>query len=182
MKLQNICVYCGSREGNDPLYAAAGDRFGKLMAEAGVGLVYGGGSIGIMGRLARSVLAHGGRVTGVIPDFLSKFEIPLHEVTELIITQSMHERKQIMFERADAFVALPGGIGTLEETVEMLTWAQLGRHKNPIVLANIGDFWGPLIELFDHMIIADFARSNVRGIYSVVDRVEDILPRIKAAL
>jgi len=103
-------------------------------------------------------------------------------VSELIVTDSMHARKQLMFERAEAFVALPGGIGTVEETIEMLTWAQLGRHSQPIVIANLNGFWDPMIELLDHIIKAGFARSNIRRIYSVVDKVEDILPRIEASL
>lgn len=182
MKLRNVCVYCGSSEGHNPVFAEAGDRFGRILARSGIGLVYGGGSIGIMGTVARAVLAEGGRVTGVIPEFLCKFEIPLHEVTELIVTESMHERKQLMFEKSDAFVALPGGIGTLEETVEMLTWAQLGRHRYPIVLVNIDGFWDPLIDLFDHMISEGFAKQNVRQIYHVVDRVDAVLDSIEAVL
>lgn len=182
MKISNICVYCGSSEGSEPLFIEAAERFGRILARSGVGLVYGGASIGIMGALARSVLAEGGRVTGVIPEFLTRVEAQLHEANELIVTDSMHSRKREMFERSDAFVALPGGIGTLEETVEMLTWAQLGRHSRPIILANLNGFWEPLIGLLDHMIKSDFARSNIRRIYGVVDQVEDILPRIEAAL
>lgn len=181
-KLSNLCVYCGSSDGNEPAFVEAGARFGDILAQAGVGLVYGGASIGVMGAVAKAVLAGGGRVTGVIPEFLSRIEVQLNDVTELIVTDSMHSRKWAMFERADAFVALPGGIGTLEEVVEMLTWAQLGRHDLPIVIANLGGFWDPLIELLDHIIKAGFARSNIRRVYSVVDRVEDILPRIEAAL
>ena len=109
-------------------------------------------------------------------------EAGFHEVSELIITDSMHERKQLMFERSQAFVALPGGIGTVEETIEMLTWAQLGRHSYPIVIANLEGFWTPLIELLDHIIKAGFARSDIRRIYSVVDKVEDIIPRIETSL
>ncbi|MFZ3033968.1 MAG: TIGR00730 family Rossman fold protein [Parvibaculum sp.] len=182
MKPSNICVYCGSKEGADPTIMEAARRFGALLAEAEIGLVYGGASIGVMGALARSVLGHGGKVTGVIPDFLADAEILMHEATEVVVTKSMHERKQIMFERSDAFVALPGGIGTLEELVEMLTWAQLGRHNHPIILANLNEFWEPLVELLDHMIIQKFMASNIRRFYGVVDKVEDIIPRIEAAL
>ncbi|MDX5367397.1 MAG: TIGR00730 family Rossman fold protein [Alphaproteobacteria bacterium] len=182
MKLTSLCVYCGSSTGNDPSMMEAADRFGHLMAEAGVGLVYGGGGVGLMGAVARAVLAGGGRVTGVIPQFLTEIEVQFNEVSELIVTDSMHARKQLMFERAQAFVALPGGIGTVEETIEMLTWAQLGRHSQPIVIANLDGFWDPMIELLDHIIKAGFARSNIRRIYSVVDKVEDILPRIEASL
>jgi len=181
-KLSTVCVYCGSSDGNEPAFVEAGARFGGILARAGVGLVYGGASIGVMGAVARAVLAGGGRVTGVIPEFLSRVEVQLDEVTELVVTDSMHSRKWAMFERADAFVALPGGIGTLEEVVEMLTWAQLGRHDLPIVIANLDGFWDPLIELLDHIIKAGFARSSIRRVYSVVDRIEDILPRIEAAL
>ncbi len=182
MKISNVCVYCGSSDGNEPSFVEAGEKFGTILARSGVGLVYGGASIGVMGAVAKAVLAEGGRVTGVIPEFLSKVEVQLSDVTELIVTDSMHSRKWTMFERSDAFVALPGGIGTLEEVVEMLTWAQLGRHSLPIVIVNLGGFWDPLIDLLDHIIKAGFARSNIRRIYSVVDKVEDILPRIEAAL
>lgn len=160
----------------------AGDRFGHIMAQSKVKLVYGGGGIGVMGAVARAVLAGGGQVTGIIPKFLTEVEVEFKEVTELIVTESMHARKQLMFERSQGFVALPGGIGTVEETIEMLTWAQLGRHSYPIVIANINGFWDPLIELLDHIIKAGFARSDIRRIYSVVDRVEDIIPRVEASL
>jgi uncharacterized protein (TIGR00730 family) len=182
MKPANVCVYCGSSNGADPTTVDAAQRFGTLMAEGGVGLVYGGASIGVMGALARAVLAGGGTALGVIPEFLSQAEVKMTGLSELIVTQSMHERKQIMFERSDAFVALPGGIGTLEELVEMLTWAQLGRHNHPIIIANLNGFWDPLVELLDHMIQQEFMRSNIRRFYAVVDKVEDILPRIEAAL
>jgi uncharacterized protein (TIGR00730 family) len=182
MKLSSLCVYCGSSPGRDPLYMEAADRFGHMMAAANVRLVYGGGGVGTMGALARAVLAGGGQVTGIIPKFLTEIEVEFNEVNELIVTDSMHERKQLMFDRSQGFVALPGGVGTVEETIEMLTWAQLGRHSYPIVIANLNGFWDPLIELLDHIVKAGFARSDIRRIYSVVDRVEDILPRIDAAL
>jgi uncharacterized protein (TIGR00730 family) len=182
MKLSNVCVYCGSQDGSDPDLVAAATRFGGLLAGAGIGLVYGGASIGVMGALARAVLDGGGRVTGVIPEFLFKEEVPLHSVSELIVTDSMHTRKRTMFDRSDAFVALPGGIGTLEELIEMLTWAQLGRHRHPIIVANLKGFWRPLIELMDHMIETKFVGENIRGLYSVAERVDDILPRIEAAM
>ncbi|MDR3499585.1 MAG: TIGR00730 family Rossman fold protein [Parvibaculum sp.] len=182
MKISNICVYCGSQDGGDPDLTAAATRLGGLLAKADVGLVYGGASIGVMGALARAVLDNGGHVTGVIPEFLFREEVPLRSVSELIVTDSMHSRKRTMFERSDAFVALPGGIGTLEELIEMLTWAQLGRHKHPIVIANLKGFWNPLIDLLDHMIETKFVGNSIRRFYGVVDRVEDILPRIEAAL
>lgn len=182
MKLSSLCVYCGSSTGTDPHFMEAGDAFGRLMAKSNVELIYGGGGVGVMGAVARAVLAEGGRVTGIIPKFLTEIEVEFKEVSELIVTESMHARKQLMFERSQAFVALPGGIGTVEETIEMLTWAQLGRHSNPIIIANLNGFWDPMIELLDHIIKAGFARSSIRRIYSVVDKVEDIIPRIEASL
>ncbi|MEQ8738767.1 MAG: TIGR00730 family Rossman fold protein, partial [Hoeflea sp.] len=169
MKLTSLCVYCGSSTGTEPVFMEAADRFGRIMAEQGVELVYGGGGIGLMGAVARAVLAGGGRVTGIIPKFLTEVEVEFNEVSELVVTDSMHARKQLMFERSQAFVALPGGVGTVEETIEMLTWAQLGRHSRPIVIANIDGFWDPLNELLDHFIKAGFARSDIRRIYSMVD-------------
>ncbi|MEQ9519670.1 MAG: TIGR00730 family Rossman fold protein [Parvibaculum sp.] len=178
----NVCVYCGSSTGDDPKFSAAAEALGARLAAENVGLVYGGGKIGLMGVCARRVMADGGRVTGVIPDFLQTIEIAFDGITELHVTRSMHERKQLMFEKSDAFVALPGGIGTLEEVIEMLTWAQLGRHNYPIIFLNIEGFWDPLTSLFDHMISNGFMKSNIRGHYAVVDRVEDVLPRIEAVL
>ena len=133
--LQNICVYCGSGPGRNPAYAEAARELGQRLAAARIGLVYGGGSLGLMGEVARSVLDHGGHVTGIIPGFLSEREHMLVEAQELIVVDDMHQRKQLMFVRSDAFVALPGGLGTLEEFVEQLTWSQLGRHRRPIVLS-----------------------------------------------
>jgi len=182
MKVSNVCVYCGSAAGIEPAFMEEAEKFGRLLGRASVGLVYGGARIGLMGAVARGVLAEGGRVVGVIPDFLRHVEVELREVSEFIVTDSMHERKWTMFERSDAFVALPGGIGTLEETIEMLTWAQLGRHKHPIVLVNLNGFWDPLVALLDHIITSGFSHSNIRSMYCVVDRVEDVLPRIEAEL
>ena len=145
------------------------------------GLVYGGGSLGLMGAVASSALDHGGRVTGIIPDFLTGREQALSRAQELVVTRDMHERKQLMFERADAFVALPGGIGTLEELVEQLTWAQLGRHRKPIAVANIKGFWDPLLSLFDHMRSVAFIRNDLEVNFLVVDRVADLLPQLNAA-
>jgi uncharacterized protein (TIGR00730 family) len=133
--IQSICVYCASGPGTNPAFVEAAKSFGRILAENGIRLVYGGGSVGLMGAVAESVLAHGGAVTGVIPDFLVNREHMLASVQERIITRDMHERKRVMFERADAFVALPGGVGTLEELVEQMTWAQLGRHKKLIEAA-----------------------------------------------
>lgn len=162
-ELRSICVYCGSNDGRSPEYARAAERLGRDMAEAGVRLVYGGGSVGLMGIVARSVLAHGGIVTGIIPQFLRDREVMLKEVTELIVTADMHERKRIMFERSDAFVALPGGIGTLEEVVEMMTWAQLEQHAKPILIVNVNGFWDSLIALFGRMTRDGFLHKDFLG-------------------
>jgi uncharacterized protein (TIGR00730 family) len=179
--IRTICVYCGSGPGNSSAFAEAAARFGRVLAENGVGLVYGGGSLGLMGALAKSVLQHGGHVTGIIPEFLTGREKALVEAQEIIVTKDMHERKRIMFERADAFVALPGGIGTLEELVEQMTWAQLGRHQKPILIANIAGFWDPLCALFDHMEKLAFIRPELTINLLVANRVEEILPKLEAA-
>jgi len=180
--LQNICVYCGSGPGRNPAYADAARELGQLLAAARIGLVYGGGSLGLMGEIARSVLDHGGHVTGIIPGFLSEREHMLVEAQELIVVDDMHQRKQLMFVKSDAFVALPGGLGTLEEFVEQLTWSQLGRHRRPIVLANIEGFWNPLLALFDSMMAESFIRPGLDLNLLVVDRVEDIIPAIEREL
>jgi hypothetical protein len=159
----------------------AAKQFGRILAENGIRLVYGGGSVGLMGAVADSVLAHGGAVTGVIPDFLVNREHMLLSVQERIITPDMHARKREMFERADAFVGLPGGVGTLEELVEQLTWAQLGRHKKPILILNIERFWDPLCALIDEMRRLEFIRAGMTVDLLVAETVEDILPQLFVA-
>ena len=180
-KIRKICVYCGSGPGNDPAFVEAARAFGELLAKNGIGLVFGGGAVGIMGELAQAVLRHGGEVTGIIPDFLVAREHAMKDTQGLIVTRDMHERKRKMFEMADAFVALPGGVGTLEEIVEQMTWAQLGRHKKPILLANIKGFWQPLCALLDHMKTLEFIRGDLNFDLLVADRVEDILPMLQKA-
>jgi uncharacterized protein (TIGR00730 family) len=181
-KIRKICVYCGSSPGTDPAFVATARAFGAILAENGIGLVYGGGHVGMMGELAEAVLAHGGEVTGVIPDFLVAREHAIKGAHGLIVTRDMHERKRKMFELADAFVALPGGVGTLEEIVEQMTWAQLGRHKKPILLANIEGYWDPLLTLIDHMRTQEFLPAAPRVDCLVADRVEDILPKLRDAV
>ena len=180
-KIKTICVYCGSGPGTNPHFIESAKALGKVLAENGIRLVYGGGSIGMMGAVATSTLDHGGCVTGIIPDFLTMRENALSRVQEMIVTPDMHERKRLMFERSDAFVALPGGIGTLEELVEQLTWQQLGRHSKPVLLANIDGFWEPLFSLLAHMRATQFIRSSLSIEILKADRVEDILPRLRAA-
>jgi hypothetical protein len=179
--IRSVCVYCGSAPGSDPAFVQAAHALGKALAENGIRLIYGGGSLGMMGAVATSVLDNGGEVTGIIPEFLTTKERKLTRAQEVIVTGGMHERKQIMFERADAFVAMPGGIGTLEELVEQMTWAQLGRHRKPILIANIGGFWDPLCVLFLHMKKTGFIRPELAVDPIVVDRVEDIVPRLREA-
>jgi uncharacterized protein (TIGR00730 family) len=180
-KIRTVCVYCGSGPGNNPRFVEAAIAFGKALAGNGIRLVYGGGSIGLMGAVATSVLDHGGTVTGIIPGFLTSRENALTRVQEMIVTPDMHERKRLMFERSDAFVALPGGVGTLEELVEQLTWQQLGRHSKPVLLANIDGFWEPLFALIQHMRATEFIRPSLTVDILKAERVEDILPRLRAA-
>jgi uncharacterized protein (TIGR00730 family) len=179
--LKTVCVYCGSGPGTNPKFIEAAKAFGKHLAENKVRLVYGGGSLGMMGAVATAVLDHGGSVTGIIPDFLTVRENALTRVQEMIVTPDMHERKRMMFERSDAFVALPGGIGTLEELVEQLTWKQLGRHAKPVLLANVDGFWEPLFALLTHMRNTQFIRAGLNVDILKADRMEDILPQLRVA-
>ena len=179
--IKTLCVYCGSSSGVEPALYTAAEALGRAMVEAGIDLVYGGGNNGLMGAIARTVLAGGGHVTGIIPDFLQRRENMLDGTQEMIVVPDMHTRKRLMFERSDAFVALPGGIGTLEELVEQMTWVQLERHTKPVLIANIGEFWKPLLGLFEHMREFGFVRRDAEISYLVADRAEDILPMIQAA-
>lgn len=180
-QIKTVCVYCGSGSGSNHRFLEAATALGKVFAENNIRLVYGGGSVGLMGAVAKSVLDHGGSVTGIIPDFLANRERMNPNLTELVVTPDMHERKRLMFERSDAFVALPGGVGTLEELVEQMTWQQLGRHTKPVLLANIDNFWEPLIALLTHMRANQFIRPALDVEVLKAERVEDILPRLRAA-
>jgi len=180
-KIRKICVYCGSGPGTDPAFVAAARAFGKILAQNNIGLVYGGGAVGMMGELAQTVAENGGQVTGIIPEFLMAREHALQTTQGLIVTRDMHERKRKMFELADAFVALPGGVGTLEELVEQLTWVQLGRHRKPVLAANIEGFWEPLCALLEHMKTLEFIRGDLSFDLLVADNVEDILPMLQKA-
>ncbi|MGA2943045.1 MAG: TIGR00730 family Rossman fold protein [Xanthobacteraceae bacterium] len=180
-KIKAICVYCGSSPGTDPAFVGAAQSFGKILAENSVRLIYGGGSIGLMGAVAEAVLEHGGDALGIIPEFLTRKERPRQLAQETIVTRDMHERKQKMFDNADAFVALPGGIGTLEELVEQMTWAQLGRHKKPILVANINGYWDPFLMLIEHMRDQKFLPETSRVDCLVANRVEEILPKLQQA-
>jgi uncharacterized protein (TIGR00730 family) len=179
--IRNVCVYCGSADAVDPTYVAAAAQLGGLLARAGMRLVYGGGSNGLMGAVARSVLENGGSVTGIIPEFLKNRELMLKTAQDLVVVPDMHTRKRLMFERADAFIALPGGIGTLEELVEQLTWVQLERHTKPVLIADLGGFWKPLLSLFAHMRGHGFIRPELEVRYLVAERIDDIIPMLQTA-
>lgn len=179
--IRRICVYCGSGPGRDPAFAEAAEALGRDMARRGIDLVYGGGDIGLMGAVARAVLLHGGHVTGIIPEFLTRRENMLDAAQETIVVPDMHTRKRLMFDKADAFVALPGGIGTLEELIEQMTWSQLGRHTKPILLLDTGGFWRPLIELLAHMRESGFIRPGLELSYLVTERTEHVLPLLEEA-
>ncbi len=179
--IRNVCVYCGSGAGNDPRFGEAADALGHILAQEGIGLVYGGGGDGLMGRVARATLATGGYVTGIIPGFLVRKEHALTTAQEMLVVEDMHERKRAMFDRADAFVALPGGIGTLEELVEQMTWTQLERHAKPILIADINGFWRPLLALFAHMNGQGFIRRGFELRYLVSEKIEDVVPMLRAA-
>lgn len=180
--LNSICVYCGSGAGTDPIFGKMATELGRQMAEQGISLVYGGGDVGLMGILARSVLDHGGYVTGIIPEFLRRRENLLEDVQETLVVPDMHTRKRVMFERADAFVALPGGIGTLEELVEQMTWAQLGQHSKPILLLDIAGFWKPLRVLLAHMRRYGFIRPGLELSYLVAEAADEVIPMLQAAV
>lgn len=179
--IRSICVYCGSSSGHDPAFVADAAALGRAMARAGIGLVYGGGRIGLMGTVAETVLAEGGHVTGIIPGFLKDREVMLETAQETIVVPDMHTRKKLMFDKADAFVAMPGGIGTLEELVEQLTWAQLGQHRKPILLLDTAGFWRPVMQIFDHMQRTGFLRPGFEVRYLVAERADEVLPTLAAA-
>ncbi len=164
----NICVYCASSDAVDAIYFDAAGKLGELIARGGHTLIFGGGTIGLMGAMARSVHKHGGRVVGVIPDTMVDRELAYREADELIVTDSMRQRKAEMDQRADAFVALPGGFGTLEELIEVLTHRQLKYHSKPTVIVNVSGFYDPLLVLFEHFIEHRFAKPKHRGSYLVV--------------
>lgn len=179
--IRSICVYCGSSPGRGQTYSSAGRALGRSIAEAGLRLVYGGGTRGIMGAVARGTIEAGGKVTGIIPRFLINKEAAqtaLGDLDDVVVTEDMHTRKHTMFEKSDAFVALPGGIGTLEEVVEIMTWAQLGRHRKPIAFVNINGFWNPMLALLDHMRAEGFVHTGHLVQPLVVDTAEAVVPAV----
>jgi uncharacterized protein (TIGR00730 family) len=182
--IRSVCVYCGSSPGRDEVYMKAGHALGRSIAQSGLRLIYGGGTKGIMGAVSDGALRAGGKVTGIIPHFLlnkEATETALGRLDELIVTDNMHERKHTMFEKSDAFVALPGGIGTVEEIVEVMTWAQLGRHRKPIVFANVKKFWDPMLALIEHMKAEGFVHTAHLVNPLVVEKPEAVVPAILVA-
>lgn len=179
--VKRLCVYCGASDQVDETYRQAAVELGRRLAGAGIELVYGGGRIGLMGRLADAVLRAGGSVTGIIPGHLHNREIGHHGVSELIVVGSMHERKQLMFERSDAFAVLPGGLGTIEETFEIITWKQLRLHDKPIVIVDIAGYWRKFQDLIDHVIGHGFASERSRGLFQIVDTVDALMSALAAS-
>jgi uncharacterized protein (TIGR00730 family) len=182
--IRSICVYCGSSTGNDVAFVEAGEKLGSAIAKAGLELIYGGGTNGVMGAVGLSALKNGGKVGAIIPKFLTDRESTANALTifdDLTVTETMHERKHAMFQRSDAFVALPGGMGTVEEIVEIMTWAQLGQHRKPMVFANILGFWDPMLAMIEHMEKVGFLHSRHLIQPIIVDRIEDIIPAIQSA-
>ncbi len=177
-----LCVFCGSNHGNDPAYTAVARRFGTLMAENGFDLVFGGGGVGLMGELAVAVREAGGKVTGIIPEFLRHVELPLKIASELIITRDMTERKFRMSAAADAFVVLPGGLGTLDELADVMTGAQLRQHAKPIVVINMKGFFDPFFKFIDHIVAHDFASPEVKSILRVVATPEEAIALLRGSL
>ncbi len=178
--INSICVYCGSGSGKNPRYAQAASQLGHAMAGAGIRLTYGGGSNGLMGTVARAVMENGGAVTGIIPESLVAIEQPYGDLDELVVTKDLHERKMLMFQRSDAFVALPGGIGTLEELVEQLTWVQLAHHEKPVVIVNTDRYWRRFLDLLEQMRAEGFIRTGLEPTFHVLDDAEAVVPFLLA--
>ena len=179
-QLRALCVYCGASERGDPRHLEAAGALGRLAAERGVGIVFGGGHVGMMGAVADGALAAGGRVTGVIPEILMAREVEHRGATEIIVVKSMHARKQRMFELSDAFCILPGGLGTLDEAFEILTWKQLGLHDKPVILLNLDNHWNPLTRLLDHLVATNYASPRHTQLWQVVTEIEDVFDVVAA--
>jgi uncharacterized protein (TIGR00730 family) len=177
-EIKTVAVFCGAQAGDDPAYRMAAEALGRGLAEAGIRLVFGGGRIGLMGAVADAALAAGGRVLGVIPEFLTQWEVAHEGVADMTITDSMHSRKRRMFDLSDAFITLPGGLGTLDETIEIITWRQLKLHDKPILLCDVKGSAAPLAGAIEAAIAAGFARSDVRRLYEVLDGVPAVLRRL----
>ena len=180
-KLTSLCVFCGSRAGTDPDHAKVAETLGRMLGERGVHLVYGGGGIGLMAAVANATITAGGAVTGIIPEFLRAYEVGVVDGAKEIVVESMHVRKAQMFALSDAFVALPGGIGTLEEVLEVTTWKQLQQHNKPIIFINTNGYCDPFFALIDQVVDGGFGHHKVKDLFQVVERAEDVFDAIAAA-
>ena len=180
-KISSLCVFCGSRFGNDPAYEDAARELGAVMADRGIRLIYGGGSVGLMGVVASAVMENGGQVVGIIPKFLEELEVGKSDVSELIITDNMHSRKHMMFDLSDGFISLPGGLGTLDETFEILTWKQLHIHAKPVIIMDIAGYWDELSELINAIISKGFAEPRIKGLYQVVSNPAEAFAALEQA-
>ena len=179
--ISSLCLFCGSKTGADPAYGEAASRLGRTVAERGVRLIYGGGGIGLMGVAVAAALDVGGEVIGVIPDFLMQYEVGKPDISELIVVDSMHDRKRTMFEKSDAFVILPGGLGTLDEFFEVITWKQLQLHAKPVVVVDVGGYWGPMKELISHLVSGGFAHPAIAELFTVVGDVDQVFDALASA-
>lgn len=180
MKIKKLCVFCGASDAVEPHFLEHGKQFGKMMAERNIRLVYGGGDCGMMGAVANSVMKAGGEVTGVFPKFLNEYESEHTSLTEMIMVEDMHTRKWKMFEESDGIAVLPGGFGTLDESFEVITWKQLGRHEKPIIINNYQGYWNALVSLKEHIIENGFAKPETRDLYKVVDSLEEVFEALEA--
>ncbi|WP_119421298.1 TIGR00730 family Rossman fold protein [Desertibaculum subflavum] len=179
--LDAVCVFCGSSGRVAERHRKAASRFGQILGENGITLVFGGGRVGLMGLCADAAVAAGGKAVGVIPRILHEVEVAHQNLTELHIVETMHERKKLMFDRSDAFVVLPGGVGTLDETFEIITWRQLRLHDKPIIVVDEGGYWAPFVSMVDHIVASGFAGERTRQLFQVVKSVEDVLPALAAS-
>ena len=179
-KIRSLCVYCSASARVAQVHRDAAAKMGRLLAEAKIRLVFGGGRVGLMGILADAALAAGGEVVGIIPEHLVRLEVGHQGASELLVVGSMHERKQKMADLSDGFAVLPGGLGTLDETFEIVTWKQLRLHDKPIVLVDVAGYWKPLIGMVEHMISEGFVQPAHRRLFGVVDKVEDVIPALEA--
>ena len=182
MAVKSVCVFCGSRSGDDPAFAAQAALLGRLLAENNMRLVYGAGDVGLMGEVARAAQDAGGETFGVIPTHLLKLEVGKRDLTSFVVTENMHERKKVMFMNSDAVIVLPGGAGSLDEFFEVLTWRQLGLHDKPVLLLNTNGFWDKLVGLVDHVIAHGFADASLKGFLTIVDDAQAVPATLRDAL
>lgn len=178
--IKTLCVYCGSRASNNENFKFLADKIGKILGQNEIKLIYGGGNVGLMGIVATSVIENGGTVHGIIPAHLDKIEKSHENITELTVVDNMHQRKRLMFDNSDAFLILPGSIGTLDETIEVITWRQLQLHDKPIVLLNYEKYWDPFLDLLRNIVEFDFASENTFDLFDIVNEAEEVLPLLKS--